>query len=279
MRAMTFPENPLERRALAVAVAVSLAIHGLVLFVNYQKPTRQGSPLPRIEASLARQTAPAKAPEPTPLLPPKKPAKTPDRPQARPRVMAIQQASRSTVPSTPKWTVAEKAEMNDFLNELSSQAKAKPTPTLAQRSRVMARDDARQMARQEKSETLSIERRPNSPEPDPFSLELYFEGLLKNLNRGAAYVKNDPKSRGIQTAAVQFRVNPDGTLKSFTVLNAADQGDEIAFIKAVVERAAPFSPFPPDLNRSARSMAVRICIMPARGGGFGFSKSGDGQGC
>ena len=279
MRPMTFPENPLERRALAVAVGLSLAIHGLVLFVNYQKPPRQGSPLPRIEASLARKPVPIEAATPQQPAPPKKIAKKENKPQARPRVMAIQQASRSTVQSAPKWTVAEKAEMHDFLNELASEAKAKPKPTLAQRSLAMAREDARQMARQEKSETLSIERRPNSPDPDPFSLELYFEGLLKNLNRSSAYVKNDPRSRGVHAAAVQFRVNPDGSLKSFVVLNAADQGDEIAFVKAVVERAAPFSPFPPDLNRSARSMAVRICITPARGGGFGFTKSGDGQGC
>ena len=278
MRPMTFPENPLERRALAVAVVVSLAIHGLILFVNNHKP-KQGSPLPRIEASLARKPVPVETPVPRLPEPPKKQAKTPNKPQARPRVMAIQQPSRSTVQSTPKWTVAEKAEMNDFLNELASEAKAKPKPTLAQRSLAMAREDARQTARQEKSELLTLERRPNSPEPDPFSLELYFEGLLKNLNRSSAYVKNDPRSRGVRTAAVQFRINPDGTLKSFVVLNAADQGEEIAFIKAVVDRAAPFSPFPPDLNRSAKSMAVRICILPSRGGGFGFSRAGDGHGC
>ena len=278
MLPMTFPENPLERRALAVAVAVSLAIHGLVLCVNNQK-RRQGSPLPRIEASVARNPMPVEVPASQPPEPPKKQVKAPNKQQARPKVMAIQQPSRSTVQSTPKWTVAEKAEMNDFLNELASEAKAKPKPTLAQRSLAMAREDARQMARQEKSELLTLERRPNSPEPDPFSLELYFEGLLKNLNRSSAYVKNDPRSRGVRTAAVQFRINPDGTLKSFVVLNAADQGEEIAFIKAVVDRAAPFSPFPPDLNRSARSMAVRICILPARGGGFGFSRAGDGQGC
>ena len=268
---MTFPESPFERRALAVAVAVSLAIHGLVLFVNYPKPTKQGSPLPRLEASLARQPAPAKAAEPPPSPPPKKTARTP----VRPRVMTIQESSRSTVQSPQKWTVAEKAEMNDFLNELARTTKNTPQPTLAQRSLAMAREDARQMARQEKSEALSIERRPNSPDPDPFSLELYFEGLLKNLNRSSAYVKNNPRNRGVGIAAVQFRVNPDGTLKSFVVLNAADQAGEIAFIKAVVERATPFSPFPPDLNRAALSMAVRICIMPSRGGGFGFSKAGE----
>ena len=63
MRPMTFPENPLERRALAVAVVVSLAIHGLILFVNNQKP-KQGSPLPRIEASLARKPVPVETPVP-----------------------------------------------------------------------------------------------------------------------------------------------------------------------------------------------------------------------
>ncbi len=278
MLAMTFPENPLERRALAVAVAVSLAIHGLLLFVNNKKP-KQGSPLPRIEASLARKPTPVEAPASQPPEPQKKQVKAPNKQQARPKVMAVQQPSRSTVQSTPKWTVAEKAEMNDFLNELASEAKAKPKPTLAQRSLAMAREDAQQMARQEKSELLTLERRPNSPEPDPFSVELYFEALLKNLNRSSAYVKNDPRSRGVRTAAVQFRINPDGTLKSFVVLNAADQSEEIAFIKAVVERAAPFSPFPPDLNRSARSMAVRICILPSLGGGFGFSRASDGRGC
>jgi hypothetical protein len=235
--------------------------------------------LPRIEASLARKPMPVEVPAVQPAEPPRKQAKTPNKQQARPKVMAIQQPSRSTVQSTPKWTVAEKAEMNDFLNELASEAKAKPKPTLAQRSLAMAREEARQAARQEKSELLTLERRPNSPEPDPFSLELYFEGLLKNLNRSSAYVKNDPRSRGVRTAAVQFRINPDGTLKSFVVLNAADQGEEIAFIKAVVDRAAPFSPFPPDLNRSARSMAVRICILPSQGGGFGFSRASDGRGC
>jgi hypothetical protein len=66
MQAMTFPEKPLEWRALAVAVVVSLAIHGLILFVNYQKPTRHGNSLPRIEASLARQPAPVALPPPAP---------------------------------------------------------------------------------------------------------------------------------------------------------------------------------------------------------------------
>lgn len=278
MPPMIFPETPIERRALVVALVVSLAIHGLLLFISNQKP-RQGSTLPRIEASLARQPKPLAVPAAQPPDPPKKQATRPNKSPARQRVMAIQQASRSTAHSAPKWTVAETAEMNDFLNELAGESRANPKPTLAQRSLAMAREDARQMAQQDIAELLTLERRPNSPEPDRFSLELYFDGLLKSLNRSSAYVKNDPRSKGVRQAAVQFRINPDGTLKSFTVLNAADQGEEIAFIKSVVERAAPFSPFPPDLNRSARSMAVRICIMPSRSGGFGFTKTGEGQGC
>jgi hypothetical protein len=51
-------------------------------------------------------------------------------------------------------------------------------------------------------------------------------------------------------AAVHFRINPDGSLKTFKVLNAGDQQDEIAFIKSVVERAIPFAAFPPAVARS-----------------------------
>ena len=76
----------------------------------------------------------------------------------------------------------------------------------------------------------------------------------------------------MQTAAVQFRLNPDGSLKSFTVLNAADQADEVAFIRAVIERSVPFSPFPPDIDRAARSLGVTICIRPGRNNDPGFSR-------
>ena len=278
MRPMTFPEKPLERHALAVAVVVSLAIHGLLLFVNYQEPQRRGSPLPRIEASLARPAPPVRQVEAPPVARPAS-AKKSGKAAPRPRVLAVEKSTGATVASSQKWSVAEKAEMNTFLDELAGEAKARPKPTLAQRSLAMAREDAKQNARQEMADLVSIERRPNSPDPDPFSLELYLEALLKHLNRSSAFVKNDPRTRGVRKAAIQFRLNPDGTLKSFVVINAADQGEEIAFIKTVVERAAPFSPFPPDINRAARSMAVRICIMPASGGGFGFSRAGDGQGC
>jgi hypothetical protein len=75
----------------------------------------------------------------------------------------------------------------------------------------------------------------------------------------------------VRTAAVQFRVNPDGTLKSFVVLNAADQGDEIAFIKAVVERAAHIQPFPAGsqpLGHAPWRCASASCRRVAAGSGF-----------
>jgi len=63
------------------------------------------------------------------------------------------------------------------------------------------------------------------------------------------------------------------------VLNAADQADEIAFIKSVIERSVPFSPFPPDIDKAARSLGVTICIRPGAGdAGMGFSRT-DGRGC
>ena len=107
---------------------------------------------------------------------------------------------------------------------------------------------------------------------------MYVDSLIKKLNRSSSFVRNDPRSKGVRPAAVQFRLNPDGTLKSFVVLNAADQADEIAFIKSVVERSAPFSPFPADINKAARSLAMTICIFPSNDGGMGFTKM-NGRGC
>ena len=276
---MTFPENPLERRALAVAVVVSLAIHGLLLFVNNHKP-KQGSPLPRIEASLARQPAPVKTPEPKPSEPPKKQAKKPDKQQARPRVIAMPKSLRSTPQNAPKFTVAEKAEMNDFLNELARETKTKPAPTLAQRSLAMAQQVAREQPRDGDGIGEVVERLPNSPPIDPFGLEMYMDGLVKKLNRSAAFVRNDPRTKGLRVASVLVRLNPDGSLNNFRILNAADQQDEVDFIRRVVEQAVPFSAFPGDIRRSAKTLSLLICIQPPRAGsGFGFTRHAEGRGC
>ncbi|WP_039919353.1 hypothetical protein, partial [Thauera linaloolentis] len=192
---------------------------------------------------------------------------------AKPRPRAAQAPPRAiTAPrDEPTWTPAEKAEMENFLDEL---ARA-PQPTLAQRSRAMAREQGRQMARQDASEEALLEMRPNAPPIHPFSLESYLNGLLRRLNQSAAFVQRDKGDPGVQPAAVRFRLNPDGSLQSFVVLNAGDQAAEIAFIKAVVERSVPFLPFPPDIDRAARSLGITICIRPGSGeggGGPGFTR-------
>lgn len=270
---MSAPQTP--RRPLVAAIAASLAVHGLLLWLK--PPERTGGGAPRLEASLARREAERPAAPPPATMPPLRaqPRKA-ARPAVRPRLLTAEK-SRGPAVAAPKWTAAEKAEMDGFLDELAGQARAQPS--LAQRALAMAQEQGRRLAQQDAAGEASLELRPNGPPADPFSLDLYMDGLLRRLNRSAAFVRNDPRSKGVRSAAVQFRLNPDGSLKSFVVLNAGDQADEIAFIKAVVERSAPFSPFPPDIDRAARSLGVTICIRPGGTGGFGFSRMSGGRGC
>lgn len=276
MSPMLDQDNSFKRRAPLWAIAVSVLIHGLVLFIPHSEPAG-GSP-PRLEASLAPR-APKPQPD-KPVVAPQKPAvrdhKATKRSPALAKMLTTDKAGGPRVAARPKWSAAEKKEMDNFLDELATQ----PKPTLAQRSLAMARDVGRQMAQQEAAESATLEMRPNAPPADPFSLEMYVDGLVKRLNRSAGFVKNDPRSKGVRSAAVQFRLNPDGTLKSFSVLNMGDQAEEIAFIKSVVEKSIPFAPFPADINKAARSLAMTICIVPgsAGSGGFGFTRSG-GRGC
>lgn len=254
-------------RALLFALAASLAIHALILLLP-QRDSAPGSPgLPRLEARLAPRPEAAVRPAETPPAPPSaKAAKE----APRPRLMTANKSPRQL--AQPQWTVAQKAEMDGFLNELAEQAKTKPKPTLAERSLAMAREAGQRLAQQDAAGEALLELRPNGPPANPFSLGLYLDGLVRRLNRSAGFVNNERRHKGVQTAAVQFRLNPDGSLKSFTVLNVADQADEIAFIKEVIERSVPFSPFPPDIDRAARSLGVTICIRPGRDGDTGFSR-------
>lgn len=273
MPSMLDQDLSLKRRAPLWAIAVSAVLHGLVLFVS-RSEAPHGNNLPRLEARLAPTPPKPQREPPKPEATPPEKARAARKAPAQPRMMTTDKASRKT------WSVAEKKEMNDFLDELASEAKATPKPTLAQRSLAMARETARQMAQQEAAESATLEMRPNAPPADPFSLEMYVDGLVRRLNRSAGFVRNDPRSKGVRQASVQFRLNPDGTLKSFSVLNMGDQAEEIAFIKSVVERSIPFAPFPADINRSARSLAMTICIVPGGGGGgFGFTRNPNGRGC
>lgn len=283
-------------RRLFIALAISLLAHGLILSIAPDTPPPSSAPA-RLEARLApRLVAP-----PTDIRPESRPSPAPSRPQAevrrkpktetqpaRARILTARKTATPTLHTnapTPTWTIAQKAEMDNFLNELATEAKAKPKPQakpdLLESARSMARDFARSEARAAPHDPAArVERIPGSPPIDPFSLDFYLDAVIKKLNRSAAFVKNDPRTRGIRSAAVEVRLNPNGTLKSFTIVNSGDQQEEIAFVKQVVERALPFAAFPPDIADSARSLGLMICIQPATlgGGNFGFSRR-SGTGC
>lgn len=276
MPAMSSPAEPSESRAFYRAVAVSLAIHALVLALPHAEPNLKKAGGGPLQATLApRASAPTQTPTPQPIEPPKASSQS-----GRPKPQDILHAAKPKNPaerSVPTWSVAQKAEMDSFLNELAEDARREPPPTLAQRALAQARQAGREMARADESAEALLERRANSEAPNPFSLEFYLDGMVRRLNRSAAFVNSEPRHKGVQTAAVQFRLNPDGTLKSFVVLNAADQADEIAFIKEVIERSLPFSPFPPDIDKAARSLGVTICIRPSRDREPGFSRMKGGR--
>lgn len=271
-----------EQRALYIALALSLALHCAILLIPEKEKPVSRPPATRLEASL---TSPTQKPQTATVTPPaaapKKPA--PSKPQQAKRpVLAINKPQGSAANQTaPKWTVAQKAEMNDFLRELESQAKATPRPDLAQRSLSMAREFARQQGKQDREGSEILELLPNAQPVDPFSLEMYLDALVRKLNKSAGFVRNDPRTLGVKRASVQVKLNPDGTLKSFNIVNAGDQKDQIAFVKSVVDKAIPFAPFPSDLRRSASALNMTICIQPASGnaGGFGFSRLPEGSGC
>ena len=266
------PEDEFRRPdSLLLGIAISLLVHGLVLFAPLREKPSNGRPAARLEARLAPQ------PTETRPTPPATPAPA-TRPRENKRLLAVDKGKSRPVPQAPRWSTAQREEMNRFLDDLATEPRNRPS--LAQRSLAMARQEGlRRPAEAEDGEML--ERLPNSPPVDPFSLEMYLDALVKKLNRSAAYVKNDPRSKGMHTAAVQVRLNPDGSLQSFRILNAGDQQEEIAFIRSVVERAVPFAAFPADLRGSARSLAMVICILPsnASGGGFGFSRLPNGRNC
>ena len=276
MPPMSPPENFRIQWSLRLALMLSLIVHGVILSFSTRSHRVEERAATRLEASLIQKT---RIP-PKPVVPAIVPAPArvrPARPQPQRKILAMDKApGRVATPATPRWSVAQKEEMNSFLRELNVQA-----PSLAQRSLAMARDLSRQQAQQEREGSEVLERLPNSPPVDPFSLEMYLDSLVKKLNRSAAFVGSDPRSKGVKAASVEVRLNPDGSLKSFRILTAGDQQEQIAFVKSVVDRAVPFAPFPPDIGQSARSLVMVICIMPARfgAGGFGFTRNPEGRGC
>jgi hypothetical protein len=102
---MFVEEPPRTPPSLIIAIALSLLLHGLVLFVSRQPPESQDRPARRIEASLATPqvkpkpiTPPAAVPATTP--PQQSPAKAP----VRKKVLAVDKSkAHKTSPSKPEW--------------------------------------------------------------------------------------------------------------------------------------------------------------------------------
>jgi hypothetical protein len=278
---MIVQEYPRRSPSLILAIVASLVLHGLVLFVQRQTPESNAQPPGRLEAALRpRPQSPPPAAQPVaPQLESQPKQQTPAKPKNQRPVLAVPKSKTQTASqSKPKWTVAQKEEMDQFLKELEPKNKVKPD--LAQRSMAMAREYGREQAREDSQGSEMLERRPNSPPVDPFSLEMYLDSLVRKLNRSAGYVKNEPRTKGMKSALVRVQLNPDGSMRNFKVVNAGDQQMEIAYIKSVVEQAVPFAPFPADILRSAKSLTMMICIQPpSMSGGFGFSRVPEGSRC
>jgi hypothetical protein len=296
--------NPAHRPAqqpFYLALAASLILHVAILFAPEFAPKPPPPPkrpaATRIEATLARPTLKAVPQDAPPAVPPAVPSRPAAPPPpaitkpARPDTKVSPSPAISPAPSTPsapptppapKWSAAEKDDMNKFLRELDDNAKNKPATTATQASVATAGQAGKKTTKPEDDTGELLTRIPNTPPVDPFSLQMYLDGLVKKLNRSSAFVKNDPRSKGVKVAAVLIRINPNGSLRNFQVLNTGDQHDEIAFIQSVVERAVPFPAFSPDMKVSASELKMLICIVPAHlsdGGGFGFSRSADGRRC
>ncbi|GAA5175112.1 hypothetical protein GCM10025771_06410 [Niveibacterium umoris] len=252
-----------SQRALRVAFALSLALHAAILFAPIHVPGKVAHAPPRLNTRLS-----LRAPEPPPEVieqpePPPPPTKVPPQ-RHKPVITRKEGGLGASVDPAPTFSQADRDEMNRFLESLEQEAREQPS--LAQHSLAMARQIGREATSGFDEGSVSLEQVPGSPVVDRFSLKLYYRALVDKLNRSKGHVRAEPKQVGYKDLLVQLRLNANGTIRSFDVLSAADQADQIAYIKQVIERAAPYSAFPPDINRSAQSMTIRMRIVPLRGG-------------
>lgn len=278
------------RYSLGLAVIVSLLLHAAVLFINFSPPdesswladnpdTSSGTARPRYFATLAKPATPRPA-EPSPSTAaaaqstPRKPAASSGKP-SEPRKLSVP----SGIWANRSWSNAERADMNKFLSELATEARPTDPRDLSQRALAMARELGKLGPKEGEDEALG---RPTASGKvvEPYSLEMYFDAFVRKMNRSAAFVKNEPRVRGSRKALVEISLNSDGSLKSYRVLRSGDQAAEIAYIKSVIDRASPFSAFPPDIRRARDSLSIMMCIIPASAGGSGgFSRSFGAQDC
>ncbi len=275
--------RPGPGRRFKLALLASLALHLALLLAPVTQPV-QRSPAhgsPPGSRLLGQLRPPSSASRPPPSRPDERKTVVAVRGPADGKSQPPRHSSRQ--PATPRWSAAAKDEMNRFLNQLGSPTPSRSGRELAANAMVTAREIGRE---QERSADAAGNRQ-GSPQPaNRLSMEMYFDALVKKLNRSAAFVKDEPRSKGVKAAAVQIQLNADGSLHSFRILSATDQQSEIAYIKQVVERAVPFAALPNDLRQEIAGtgngpaiLAILICIQPSfLGGGFGFTRN-NGRDC
>lgn len=262
-----------------LALAASLLLHAVVLSLKLAAPASPahdapGQPGRRIDATLAAPRKPA-----PPVARPTPKAERPPYVLAVPRRPHAPKAESDV--DAKSWSRAERDEMRQFLDELAEEAKTPSGTELAQRALAMART-LRPPPSADGDESAAIMRRLATAEVEPFSLEMYFNALFAKMNRSAAMLGNSPRAKGVKAAALRIRLNQDGSVKSFEILHAADQQAEIAFVRAVVDMAAPFPSFPSDIRRATDALVLQICIRPnlwGTGGGPAFTRMGEGEAC
>jgi hypothetical protein len=278
--------NSKANKSFGLAIAVSLLLHAAVLFIKLSSPpatsgsaSNPGSVVrPGLFATILKPAVPGAPAVPAPqrqAAPAEAPPKT-----ANPWVKQSEQAlnTQSSTWANRSWTSAQKSEMDKFLKELAPPSKPPSGSELSQQALAMAQQLGRSAPDQGTTEAEAPAAKGKPVEP--FSLEMYFDAFVRKMNRSAAFVKNDARGHGSRKALVEISLNPDGSLKDYRVLRSADQQAEIAYIKAVVDRAAPFSAFPPDIRSGTEALSILMCIMPSRSGeGGGFSRSFGGQDC
>ena len=269
---------PKKNTRFLVALAVSLAFHLALFFFKPATPPETFVPQPsrapsQLDVRLAKPDSVAQ-----PVVQPQQAAPIQAPVKAWRQITPLQ--TRQAVAEAEKtWTTSEKNEMNRFLEELEPQPKLSGTE-LARRALATARTLGTQ---DEKNDELAeIMQRLRAANVEPLSLELYFEALFRKLNSSAAMVQRKTRDGGSQVAIVRVALNPNGSVKSFTILQTADQQAEIAYIKSVVERAAPFPAFPSDIRRATDALILQICIQPkgvSAGNGAQFTRMSRGQSC
>jgi hypothetical protein len=283
MRAME-SDPASARKSFRWALGASLLLHAAVLFIGYA-PSRpssrfginpQGSAKGEPPRLFATIVGPTRKPAATAPSSPKTVASARKKPG--PRRQARSQP-KLVIPPERQWTEAERDEMNRFLNGLT----AKPRPAtgldLAQRALAMAHEIGRTPQDQGDAQTAGT-LVGNGKAIEPLSWEMYFDAFLRKLNHSAAFVPRPTDMRGGHRALVRIALSADGSLKDYRVLRAADQEAEIDYVKRVLDRAAPFAAFPPDIRRATDSLAILMCIYPPHDGeGGGFSRSFGGQDC